>query len=204
MPVIPNGTQNDPVVVRFPAGTEGVDRELIVTTYTAKNAFTGASIGDTITCTQIIDVSAAPTTVSSVWRNQTTAADLAGAPSSASLALVGSTALTDAQLRAAAVNVAVTSIAGQIAKIDKSGSITSGGAAQALMAANANRKGWQLQNNSSGDIWFNEVGDTAVASQPSFKLAPGDSYESPVGATSTAAISIIGATTGQAFTAREW
>jgi hypothetical protein len=96
------------------------------------------------------------------------------------------------------------SIVGRITKTDRSGTITAGATAQTLMSANSSRLGWQLQNNSVGDIWFNELGSTAVENQPSFKLAPGDSYESPVGATTTAAISIIGSTTGQAFTAREW
>jgi hypothetical protein len=88
-------------------GTGGttIDRELVVTTYFVKTAFTGASVGDTITCTQIIDVTASPINVSTIWRNQTTAANLASAPSAANLTLLGSQALTDAQLRAAAVDV---------------------------------------------------------------------------------------------------
>lgn len=88
----------------------GADRELVVTTYFAKNAFTGASVGDTITATQVIDVSGTPTTVSTIWRNQTTAADLAGAPSAANLTLLGSQALTDAQLRATAVPISAASL----------------------------------------------------------------------------------------------
>ena len=84
-------------------GGSSTDRELVVTTYRVKTAFTGASVGDTITATQIIDVSGAPSTVSTIWRNQTTAADLASVPSAASLELVGSQALTDAQLRASAL-----------------------------------------------------------------------------------------------------
>ena len=87
-------------------GSSGPDRELVVSTYRCKTAFTGSSVGDTITATQVIDVSGAtPTTISTIWRNQTTAADLASAPSAANLELVGSTALTDAQLRASAVPV---------------------------------------------------------------------------------------------------
>ena len=87
-------------------GGGGADRELVVTTYRCKTAFTGASVGDTITATQIIDVTGTPTTVSTVWRNQTTAADLGSAPAAADLELVGSQALTDAQLRASAVATA--------------------------------------------------------------------------------------------------
>lgn len=86
-------------------GGGGADRELVVSTYRCRTAFTGASVGDTITSTQIIDVSATPTTVSTVWRNQTTAADLASAPLIANLELAGAQALTDAQLRATAVPV---------------------------------------------------------------------------------------------------
>jgi putative methionine-R-sulfoxide reductase with GAF domain len=82
-----------------------IDRELVVTTYSAKTAFTGSSIGDTITATQVIDVTGAPTTVSTVWRNQTTGLDLASAPSAANLTLLGSQALTDAQLRATDIPV---------------------------------------------------------------------------------------------------
>ena len=83
----------------------GLDRELVVSTYRVKTAFTGASIGDTITATQIIDVSGTPSTVSTVWRNQTTAVDLAGAPLITNLELVGSNALTNSELRATAVPV---------------------------------------------------------------------------------------------------
>jgi hypothetical protein len=86
-------------------GGSGADRELVVSTYRVKTAFTGASGGDTITATQVIDVSGTPSTVVTIWRNQTTAADLASAPSAANLELTGSTALTDAQLRAADVGV---------------------------------------------------------------------------------------------------
>lgn len=86
-------------------GGSGSDRELVIATYLAKNAFTGASVGNTITATQIIDVTGTPSTVSTVWRNQTTATDLAGAPNAANLELVGSQALTDAQLRASPVPV---------------------------------------------------------------------------------------------------
>lgn len=81
------------------------DKELIVTTYSVKTAFTGASAGDMITATQVIDVTGTPTTVSTIWRNQTTGADLSSAPSADNLTLLGSQSLTDAQLRAAAIAV---------------------------------------------------------------------------------------------------
>ena len=47
-----------------------------------------------------------------------------------------------------------------------SGTITTGGAAQTVMTANSYRCGFTIQNNSSGDLWVNELGGTAAASQP--------------------------------------
>lgn len=85
----------------------GVDRELVVSTYFCKTAFTGASVNDTITSTQVIDVTGTPTTVSTIWRNQTTATDFGSVPSAANLTLVGSSAITDAQLRATPVTMVV-------------------------------------------------------------------------------------------------
>lgn len=79
-------------------GGAGADRELVVTTYVAISAFTGASIGDIITQTQVLDVSSTPTTVASLWRNQTTAADLAGAPASANISIVGRGGATETTL----------------------------------------------------------------------------------------------------------
>jgi hypothetical protein len=93
------------------SGGGGLDRELVVSTYRCKTAFTGASVGDVITATQIIDVSGTtPSTVSTIWRNQTTAADLATVPAAANLELVGSQALTDAQLRASAIAVSAAAL----------------------------------------------------------------------------------------------
>lgn len=85
------------------SGSATTDREFVVTTYRVKTAFTGASVGDTVTATQVLDVSGTPSTVTTIWRNQTTAADLASVPSAANLELVGSQALTDAQLRASPI-----------------------------------------------------------------------------------------------------
>jgi hypothetical protein len=92
------------------SGGNSHDRELVVTTYRVRTAFTGASVGDTVTCTQVIDVKSTPSTVSTIWRNQTTAADLAAVPAAANLELVGSQALTDAQLRASAVAVSAAAL----------------------------------------------------------------------------------------------
>lgn len=89
--------------------------------------------------------------------------------------------------------------------VDRSGSITAGGTAQALAAANSARRGWRLQNTSNGDLWFNDTGGTAsVGGAACFKVAAGGYYETPNGGASQTAISIYGATTGQTFSASEW
>ena len=87
----------------------------------------------------------------------------------------------------------------------RSGSIAAGGTAQQLAPANAARKGWRLQNTSTGDLWFNDTGGTAsIGGADSFKIGAGGYYETPVGGSSQAAISIFGATTSQTFSASEW
>jgi len=87
---------------------------------------------------------------------------------------------------------------------DRSGTIAAANTAQQLMAANPSRKGFLIQNNSAATLWFNEIGGTAVTSQPSISLAAGALYNSPTPGGSNQAVSIIGGTLGQAFTAREW
>lgn len=83
---------------------------------------------------------------------------------------------------------------------DKSGSITTGGTAQALAAANTSRKSLTGQNISSGDLWINEIGSTAAAdTAASYKVPASASFE----IRTNRAISIVGATTGQKFSATE-
>lgn len=83
---------------------------------------------------------------------------------------------------------------------DKSGNITSGGTAQTLAAANPHRRALTGQNISTGDLWINEAGGTAAADTTgSYKVPAGATFS----ATSHLAVSIIGATTGQKFTATE-
>lgn len=85
---------------------------------------------------------------------------------------------------------------------DRSGTITSGGVAQTLSAANTGRRGFFIQNVSTGDLWIRD-GGTAAATQPSVWIPAGAFFEYTNGVP-TSALSIFGATTGQAFTAREW
>ena len=86
---------------------------------------------------------------------------------------------------------------------DRSGTLTAGGTAQVLAAANPARRGYRVANLSSADLWINDKGGAASATQPAFKVAAGALYESPAFGAPTSAISIFGATTGQAFEAVE-
>lgn len=83
---------------------------------------------------------------------------------------------------------------------DRSSTITTGGTAQTLAAIHTQRRSLTGQNISTGDLWINEIGGTAAADTVG-------SYKIPSGATfsikTSRAISIIGATTGQKFTATE-
>lgn len=83
---------------------------------------------------------------------------------------------------------------------DKSSTVTSGGTAQVLAAANLFRHGLTGQNISAGDLWVSETGTAAVDTVGSYKVVPGASFS----VHGTGAISIIGATTGQKFTATEF
>lgn len=83
---------------------------------------------------------------------------------------------------------------------DRSGSITAGGAAKVLAPANAARISLVGQNISAGDLWINEIGsNAAIDTAGSFKVAAGQAFA--IG--TNRAISIVGATAGQKFTATE-
>jgi hypothetical protein len=83
-----------------------VDRELVTTTYRVTNDFDDSSIGDVVTLVQILDVSGTEaTTITTIWRNQTTGTDLTSTPSISNLELVGSLGLSNAELRATAVQI---------------------------------------------------------------------------------------------------
>jgi hypothetical protein len=83
------------------------------------------------------------------------------------------------------------------------GTITSGGTAQALFAAYTARQGWFVQNVSTSDLWVSDAG-TAVINTNGVKIPANSLYETPPGYRGGGAVTIIGATTGQTFVAREW
>ena len=81
--------------------------------------------------------------------------------------------------------------------------ITSGGVAQNALASNPNRQGYRIQNQSTADLYFNETA-TATIADTSVKLIAGAYFETPINYHPKGAISVIGATTGQAFNAAEY
>lgn len=93
---------------------------------------------------------------------------------------------------------------------DRSGTITTGGSAQQLAAANTTRRYLLVQNHSTGVLWVNLTG-TAAVGQPSIALSACAVANDGTGGVlafegsfvPTGAVSILGATTGQAFSARE-
>ncbi len=113
--------------------------------------------------------------------------------------------LTDAQMRATPLPVSgIVATAGRgVILTDRSGTIATNGQAQQMAPANAARTGMMLQNHSAGDLWVDSL-STAVQSQPSVRIPPGAMYEWPSTGVPTTAVSVIGATAGQTFTAREW
>lgn len=83
---------------------------------------------------------------------------------------------------------------------DRSGSITTGGTAQSLVAANTSRQSLKGQNISAGNLGLNEIGGTAViGAAGTYTVAAGQAFS----VSTNRAVSIVGATTGQAFTATE-
>lgn len=87
--------------------------------------------------------------------------------------------------------------------VSRSGTIATGNTQQQLMPANSSRRGIIIQNQSSGDLYINSLAN-ATLDQNSLRIPSGALYASDPHHAGTGAISIIGATTGQAFYAREF
>ncbi len=85
---------------------------------------------------------------------------------------------------------------------DRSGTIATGGTQQNVMPANAKRAYLFIQNVSSGDLWI-DLTVPAVSASPSIRLPAGAVYSCESGFIPTDAINIIGATLGQAYSAKE-
>jgi hypothetical protein len=99
----------------------------------------------------VLDVSSgiAAQVGATLWRNESTAADLASAPLAANLELVGASALTDAQLRATAVSVSETK-----ATVSTLTSVASSASSVAIVAANSTRLGVRIFNDSTATMYL--------------------------------------------------
>jgi hypothetical protein len=87
---------------------------------------------------------------------------------------------------------------------DGSGTVATGGSAQTLFGGIVPANGFLVQNNSSAVLWISDVG-AASAGGASIQLAAnGGSFSTPSGYKPAGAVSLFGATTGQAFMARRW
>lgn len=86
---------------------------------------------------------------------------------------------------------------------NRSGTITAGGTAQQVMAANSSRKYLLFQNVSDTAMWI-DFGTTAVADSPSVLVpASGGAVVQEGTFVSTQSVSVFCATTGKKFTAKE-
>jgi len=85
---------------------------------------------------------------------------------------------------------------------DGSGTIATASTNQQIFAANAARKYLFIQNVSASDLWINFT-TSAVIAQPSILIAPQGAFALEDNFISTEAVNIIGATAGQAFTAKQ-
>jgi hypothetical protein len=86
---------------------------------------------------------------------------------------------------------------------DKSGAITTGGTAQAAIAANTSRKAWCIQNDPAATetLWV-RVNGTAAANVGT-GLSPGAQVCNPPGMIDTAAVSVFAATTAHKWSGSE-
>lgn len=84
-------------------------------------------------------------------------------------------------------------------------SLTVGTSASVAMAANVNRQGWKIKNDSAGDIWINfDTTATTVPGGGNIKVPAGGYIASEPSFVETGAMSVIGATTGLNVTIREY
>ena len=89
------------------------------------------------------------------------------------------------------------------ARTNRSGTITLGGTAQQLAAADTNRKFMQITNPGTAELWVNVGGTAAANTNGSEQIRPGGYWWMDPVQCASDAISIVGAMTGQHFTAWE-
>src|SRR5690348_6260973 len=87
---------------------------------------------------------------------------------------------------------------------DGSGTLAAGGSAQTLFGGIVPANGFLVQNNSSAALWVSDVGAAAAGGASIQVAADGGVFMTPPGYKPSGAVSLFGATTGQAFAARRW
>lgn len=87
---------------------------------------------------------------------------------------------------------------------DRSLTITSGGTAQQLAAAKADRTFLIIQNQDLAVDLYVRVTGTAAANQTSLKIPPGQAYEFPAACVPIGAVSVISSKTGHLVFAQEY
>ncbi len=85
--------------------------------------------------------------------------------------------------------------------VDRSGTITAGGTSQQLMAANASRKAWFIQNTGTDVLWIN-FAIAAVESEPSIRIPVNGGWEE-LGPISGQQVNVVSATMGTGFASKE-
>jgi hypothetical protein len=83
-------------------------------------------------------------------------------------------------------------------------SITTGGTAQQVVASNPQRRGFELQNTSNGDLRIRFSNGSDASANNGLRISAGGYYSTDPTYLSTARITIFGATTGQTFTFTEF
>lgn len=84
---------------------------------------------------------------------------------------------------------------------DASGTITTGGTSQQLLAQDQDRQYLLIQNLGTGDLWIN-FGVAAVQSQPSIRIPQNAEYTEEGNFVSGEAVNIIASDTGHPFTCK--
>jgi hypothetical protein len=92
----------------------------------------------------------------------------------------------------------------RLQNVDWSDTLTAGGSAQTIANANEGRSDFFIQNlDSAHQLWVN-FGAAATQGSGSIQLAPGASFSFNGPVVDMGLVSVIGGTTGQAWTAKEW
>jgi hypothetical protein len=88
------------------------DRELLVSRYACKTAFTGATVGDVIRSTDVLELGAVPTVIAVLWFNETTGLTISAPPSISGYlsGLSAGDSLTQSQLMASGLATATNQV----------------------------------------------------------------------------------------------